>query len=273
MLEAGIKASLEYVVEEEYSDEEEEADEQAASTENSYYNAKMVRDDGKLEEAADLFLEIVSNEEDNKTAWGFKSLKQLIKLYSRMEKKTEMIKEYVKLLGYIVEGAVTQNVSEKGIKSILERESTTGDNGTLHKIYSETLKVFKAGGGTANERLWFKTNLKLGQLLLDMSALDKLETTISEVCACFCVFLYKTVSKNANITTKTTTTTATGGPCWETGGSYVGNILFADTAVQPKARQQKAERALQQGNGRERQRPAPEDARIDLRVRGKDAHE
>ena len=48
--------------------------------------------------------------------WGFKSLKQMMKLYFSMQQYGEMLKRYRQLLtDYTATGAVTQNVSEKGI--------------------------------------------------------------------------------------------------------------------------------------------------------------
>jgi len=169
----------------EYSDDDQSNnsdDNGELSTENLYYNAKGQRDDGNLDEAGEMLTSIVDGEVDEKTPFGFKSLKQLIKLYGRVETgdKEKMIQAYIKLLVYISEGAVTQNVSEKGINSILDRVSNNKEVSTLHRVYQETLKVFSVGG-TSNERLWFKTNLKLGQLLLEMNEIEKLHVVIAEL--------------------------------------------------------------------------------------------
>jgi COP9 signalosome complex subunit 2 len=117
------------------------------------------------------------------------------------------------LLQGIESGAVNQNVYEKGINNTLERtaqmvsssnydassrmhadsdnaedEDSGGkgkrkvDKSTLREMYSSALTVFQPNGGACpNDRLWFKTNLKLGQLLYEMNELDELHTVIKEL--------------------------------------------------------------------------------------------
>ncbi|GMH99899.1 hypothetical protein TrVE_jg6092 [Triparma verrucosa] len=151
----------------EYSDDD-ASNTSDIDSENSYYNAKGSRDDS-LSSGIAAFLAVIKTEESGeKTVWGFKSLKQLIKCYYKQEDFKEMVEIYKKLLGYISCSAVTQNISEKGINSILDRLSNEKKNqDLLHSIYNETLAFFSSGD-TKNERLWFKCSLKLGQLLLDV---------------------------------------------------------------------------------------------------------
>lgn len=48
--------------------------------------------------------------------WGFKALKQMMKLHFSMKQYGDMLTRYRQLLtDYTATGAVTQNVSEKGI--------------------------------------------------------------------------------------------------------------------------------------------------------------
>mmetsp|Transcript_37095 Transcript_37095/g.54529 ORF Transcript_37095/g.54529 Transcript_37095/m.54529 type:complete len:582 (-) Transcript_37095:205-1950(-) len=141
--------------------------------------------------------------------WSYKAIKQLVKLHLlRTGNKTEMICQYDRLLKVIISGAVTQNVIEKGVNGILERvsqsvtqpshylqqnapnnsngssNSNAMDRMTLKHMYDATLTVFKVNGPCPNERLWFKTNLKLGQLLYEMNetnATSQLQLVIKDL--------------------------------------------------------------------------------------------
>lgn len=65
-----------------------------------------------------------------------------------------------KMLEY-ASGAVTKNQAEKKINSLLDFMSTCQDNELLQRFYEVTLQSEE---GQSNERLWFKTNLKLCDL-------------------------------------------------------------------------------------------------------------
>lgn len=105
--------------------------------------------------------------EGEKGEWGFKGLKQAIKLEFRLGKYDDAVEHYVELLTY-VKSAVTRNYSEKSITNMLdfvEKESESdAAQKCLEKFYSLTLDCFQS---TNNERLWLKTNIKLAKLLLD----------------------------------------------------------------------------------------------------------
>ena len=59
-----------------------------------------------------------------KGEWGFKALKQMIKINFRLGNYKEMMVRYKQLLTYI-KSAVTRNHSEKSINSILDYISTS----------------------------------------------------------------------------------------------------------------------------------------------------
>ena len=67
-----------------------------------------------------------------------------------------------------IKSAVTRNVSEKSINSILDYISTSKQMDLLQNFYETTLGALKE---TKNERLWFKTNLKLGKLYEEQTRL------------------------------------------------------------------------------------------------------
>ncbi|QQP51876.1 COP9 signalosome complex subunit 2 [Caligus rogercresseyi] len=61
---------------------------------------------------------------ENFQKWGFKALKQMIKINFRLQNYEEMMQRYKALLTYI-KSAVTRNHSEKSINSILDYISTS----------------------------------------------------------------------------------------------------------------------------------------------------
>jgi hypothetical protein len=60
---------------------------------------------------------------------------------------------------------VTRNYSEKCINSILDHVSSSSNMELLQEFYETTLAALEEA---KNERLWFKTNLKLCKLWFDM---------------------------------------------------------------------------------------------------------
>ncbi|KAI0468808.1 putative COP9 signalosome subunit 2 [Xylaria cf. heliscus] len=146
-------------------EEEDEDDSADVDTENKYYKAKQIKGTNP-EEAIDVFLEIPALEQE-KGEWGFKGLKQAIKLEYRLGRYDKAVEHYTELLTY-VRSAVTRNYSEKSINNMLdfiEKESETETaQRCMERFYSLTLTCFQS---TNNERLWLKTNIKLAKLLLD----------------------------------------------------------------------------------------------------------
>eukprot|EP00096_Caligus_rogercresseyi_P014065 TRINITY_DN6602_c0_g1_i1.p1 TRINITY_DN6602_c0_g1~~TRINITY_DN6602_c0_g1_i1.p1 ORF type:complete len:170 (-),score=78.68 TRINITY_DN6602_c0_g1_i1:181-621(-) len=91
--------------------------------ENQYYNSKALKEEdprGALEN----FQKVLDLEGGEKGEWGFKALKQMIKINFRLQNYEEMMQRYKALLTYI-KSAVTRNHSEKSINSILDYISTS----------------------------------------------------------------------------------------------------------------------------------------------------
>ncbi|KAI1080104.1 PCI-domain-containing protein [Whalleya microplaca] len=148
----------------EYEDEDDE-DSGDVDIENKYYNAKQMKSTDP-EDAIDEFLGIPPLEPE-KGDWGFKGLKQAIKLEFRLGRYDKAVEHYTELLTY-VRSAVTRNYSEKSINNMLDYiEKESGNEAAqrcMEQFYSLTLNCFQ---NTNNERLWLKTNIKLAKLLLD----------------------------------------------------------------------------------------------------------
>ncbi|EEC47024.1 COP9 SigNalosome subunit 2, partial [Phaeodactylum tricornutum CCAP 1055/1] len=165
-----------------YTDDEEEQDDAQVELENAYYNSKSLRDD--VPAAVASFEHIIAQESaelaksgSDKTygPWSFKAMKQLVKLRLRVGDDDEkLMQDYRRLLECIAQGDVSPNAVEKGINGMLERIALA--------VYDATLQVFHPQtGNTINERLWFKTNLKYGQLLYEMNEANKLEQVLRDL--------------------------------------------------------------------------------------------
>ncbi|KAK2836996.1 hypothetical protein FQN49_006509 [Arthroderma sp. PD_2] len=147
--------------------------------ENKYYNAKQIKVDNP-EEAIDEFLGVPLLEQD-KGDWGFKGLKQAIKLEFRLARYDDAVAHYQELLTY-VKSAVTRNYSEKSINNMLDFIEKSSDDEKayqcMEKFYSLTLNSFQ---NTNNERLWLKTNIKLAKLWLDREEYMQLSKKLKEL--------------------------------------------------------------------------------------------
>lgn len=191
----------------EYTDDEEnQTDSLVVALENAYYNSKGLRETN-FQAAAESFESVVTLEQqqlaktDKKYGpWSYKAIKQLCKMHLRAGNVQEMVKQYHRLLECIAQGDVTPNAIEKGISGMLERVASLyqggggvrGTNGTTSakidpqtlalQVYDATLQVFHPiNGSCKNERLWFKTNLKYGQLLYEMNETAKLQQVLKDL--------------------------------------------------------------------------------------------
>ncbi|KAL1796435.1 hypothetical protein ACET3X_004975 [Alternaria dauci] len=168
--------------EEEYDFEyEDDDDEQSGDVdiENKYYNAKQLKADDP-EAAIDEFLGIPALEEE-KSDWGFKGLKQAIKLEFKLARYDQAVEHYKELLTY-VKSAVTRNYSEKSINNMLDFIEKAAEDADayrcMEKFYALTLDIFQS---TNNERLWLKTNIKLARLWLDRKDYRQLTEKLREL--------------------------------------------------------------------------------------------
>ncbi|KAF2150092.1 CSN2 COP9 signalosome complex [Myriangium duriaei CBS 260.36] len=147
--------------------------------ENKYYNAKQMKIDNP-EEAIDEFLGVPALEQE-KGDWGFKGLKQAIKLEFKLGRYDKASEHYQELLTY-VKSAVTRNYSEKSINNMLDFIEKNAENEEanrcMEQFYSKTLESFQS---TNNERLWLKTNTKLARLWLDQKDYRRLTDKVREL--------------------------------------------------------------------------------------------
>ncbi|GKY95161.1 hypothetical protein MPSEU_000479600 [Mayamaea pseudoterrestris] len=183
-----------------YTDDEEQADDGQVALENQYYNSKGLRDN--VAEAATSFEKVIQMETESgqsNGSWTFKALKQLVKLHLRHGDSALMMHYYRRLLDCIAQpnSTLSPNAIEKGVNAMLERiaslyqssgavtvsSNTQSDLQRLAlQIYDATLHVFHPSRGSCqNERLWFKTNLKYGQLLYEQNDTVKLAQVLRDL--------------------------------------------------------------------------------------------
>lgn len=192
----------------EYTDDEEEQDDVGVALENAYYNAKGLRETSVSAAAAALEQVITQEREQLQKEgkqfgpWSYKAMKQLVKLHLRagssggtIDQATIMM-HYRRLLECISSTGSGSDISpaaiEKGINGMLERvaslnnskhsSSDKGPQSLALAVYDATLTVFHPQlGPCKNERLWFKTNLKYGQLLYEMNETTKLQLVLRDL--------------------------------------------------------------------------------------------
>ena len=179
--------------------------------ENAYYNSKGLRETD-LQEAAEAFEQVIIQEVEELSShnegdgnakkygpWSFKSIKQLVKLQLRTGTTESVLSVYSRLLECITEGNISPNAVEKGINGMLERVASLLQGNTMRgvdrsasnpmnpqklalAVYDSTLKIFHPTTGSCpNERLWFKTNLKYGQLLYETNETVKLQQVLRDL--------------------------------------------------------------------------------------------
>lgn len=157
----------------EYS--EDSGSEPDVDLENQYYNSKSMKEINPTQALAS-FQKVLELQGSIKGVWGFKALKQMVKIHFQLKNYTETMSKYKELLTYIKN--VTKNHGEKSINSILDYTSTSKNVDILQKFYETTLDALSH---SKNDRLWFKTNLKLGKVYLEREEYAKLAAIIKQL--------------------------------------------------------------------------------------------
>ncbi|KAJ1966298.1 hypothetical protein H4R35_006994, partial [Dimargaris xerosporica] len=158
-----------------FENSDEDPNDPNIALENQYYTAKGVKDDS-MPEALNAFGAVIEME-SAKTEWGFKALKQMIKINGQLGRRQEALRCYERLLPYVKE-TVTRSYSEKALNSILDRVATYDDPLVVKQFYAVTLEALK---DLQNERLSVKTNLKLAALLLHQHDYVSMKEVIAQL--------------------------------------------------------------------------------------------
>jgi COP9 signalosome complex subunit 2 len=144
---------------------------------SSNHYAGLIESD-ELKEALQGFQQVLTMEGD-KGEWGFKALKQIVKLHFRLGNHPAMLSAYKDLLAYANCSGITRNAAEKKINSVLDFiSSQSTDSNLLQDFYGLTLSALAEA---KNERLWFKTNVKLANLWFSLKRTHEAATVLKEL--------------------------------------------------------------------------------------------
>jgi len=187
--------------------------------------------------------------------WSYKAIKQLVKLHLRSLNCDSAVKDYERLLRVAssADAKISPNAVEKGVNNMLDRVASLINNSSTdsssdtasqqealaQSIYDLTLKAFHPTSGIApNERLWFKTNLKYGQLLYEMNETAKLQLVIRD--------LLVSSGQPTDIlegTTNTTSSLLSSESTTSTGGTHVMEIAALQIQLYSRLKDTKKLRA------------------------------
>jgi COP9 signalosome complex subunit 2 len=157
-----------------YSDDE-EVDEGEVDVENQYYNAKGLAESGELAAALAGFRAVIEMEGGAKGEWGFRAAKQALKAHLRLGDRAAALAAYREMLSY--HSAVSRNAAEKKINSVLDHAGAAADDAEfLEGLYGATLEALAEA---KNERLWFKTQMKLAHLHVAQRAPERAARTLA----------------------------------------------------------------------------------------------
>lgn len=109
--------------------------------------------------------------------WGFKALKKMTKLHFRIKEYDKVLEKFKQFLSY-TKSAVTSNLSEKGINSVLDTCASGSNLPFTQKLYGVASKALIEA---KNERVWLRINLKLGQLLFEKGEYGSLAKLLHEL--------------------------------------------------------------------------------------------
>ncbi|EAL62767.1 proteasome component region PCI domain-containing protein [Dictyostelium discoideum AX4] len=167
----------------EYFDDDEDQDQndsesEGVEIENQYYNSKGLIDES-IPDAIKSYEKVVDLENGEKGEWGFKALKKITKLYFRIGDFDNMLESFKKFLPY-TKSSASSNYIEKGINSVLDMvsSSNTIELDMIQKVFDLTLKSLL---DTKNERVWFRTNLKLAKLLFEKAEYGRLAKILRDL--------------------------------------------------------------------------------------------
>jgi COP9 signalosome complex subunit 2 len=169
--------------------------------ENNYYEGQDKKEK-KPEEALGLFNQVVKDENElvangGNAVWRFKALQQIVILNFRLNNFQLMMDNYKIMLSHM--SSVSRDECTRAIDEVLEtasgntnkstKSNTAEDEAILTELFQITLNSLKGGNSDnnnnnkSNERLWFKTNIKLATLYLkDFNKyINKIEDLLSSL--------------------------------------------------------------------------------------------
>jgi len=147
------------------------------TAENLYYKAKSLEE--SHDEAVQLLRKVVELEQDDRSEYGFKALKKLVKMAVRNDfdgNEQDIIKDFKGMLSY--SNMVGINVMEKGINAILDRVVSTKKLELMEELALLSAECFQRN---SNERAWFRVNLKVAQMMYEAGEVQSLPSKLSSL--------------------------------------------------------------------------------------------
>jgi tetratricopeptide (TPR) repeat protein len=151
--------------------------------ENAYYDAEDLQERGDLDGAAAKYEQIVTLEQPQTgSEWGFRAHKQLVYIHTNRREYEKSLELYGRLLAYL-DAAVPRTLVEQTINELLEDVAARAAIPTtlLERFFTSTLSALAEAGVPANDRLWFRTKVRLGSVYLHTGALWKLSILLREL--------------------------------------------------------------------------------------------
>jgi len=148
------------------------------TAENLYYKAKSTEEES-VEEAEKELRRVVELEEQEKTEYGFKALKKLVKMMVRgliSQSPQKVVEDFKAMLSYA--NVVSVNAMEKGINAVLDLAVASKKLDLMEELATLSAECFQRNN---NERAWFRTNLKLAQMMLEAGQIDLLPSKLAKL--------------------------------------------------------------------------------------------
>ena len=99
----------------EYKFEPESGEESADEAEDQYYEAKALKDS----DCAAALAALDALQQGEKGEWGFKALKQMVKMFAESGSVEEMLAGHGKMLAHLKTASVSRRMAEKHIGSMI----------------------------------------------------------------------------------------------------------------------------------------------------------
>jgi len=154
-------------------DNNDEPEEMEESAENLFFQAKSVMEEN-VEEAVNLLKKVVELDKEDRSIYGFKALKKLLKIELNESKEintSDVVNYFKDMLSYA--DILGVNDTEKGINTVIELVWTTQKNKFLELIENLSGLSGECFLRNKNERAWFRTNLKLADYMLEAGEKSK----------------------------------------------------------------------------------------------------
>jgi len=146
-------------------------EEESFDVENHYYSAKNLMK-RSIEDAEKEFRKVIEMDQTNRSDYGFKSLKRIVKLMLSCTislQPEQVVKDFTDMLSY--SSIVGSSMMEKGVNSVLDAAVASKQEELMEELAQMGAEFFLKN---KNERAWFRINLKLINTMIETGNTDLL---------------------------------------------------------------------------------------------------